>query len=76
LACHGEKVMSKIEKQNRWPKAPKSSDTILVLYISFRERKEKGEKNKMIYFINQELLLTYIIECHIYITHEKIKDKN
>ena len=29
----------------------------------------------MIYFINQEWLLTYIIECHIYIAHQKIKDK-
>jgi len=56
------------------PGLPKSSDTILVLYISYRERREKGEK-KIIYFINQELLHTYIIEYYIFIAHKNIKDK-
>jgi len=39
----------------------------------FRERRENGGKKKMIYFINQELLYTYTIECYIYIAHKKIK---
>jgi len=47
---------------------------LVVLYISYRERRKKGEK-KIIYFINQELLHTYIIEHYIYISHKKIKDK-
>jgi len=74
LASPNEKVMSKIEKQKRWPRAPKSSDTILVFFISLIEKEEKMEE-KMIYFINQELLHTYIIECYINITHKNIKIK-